>query len=150
VREVSEQLGREGFPAAETKAAVLALRRLGALDDTATASRYARSRLQHVGLGTRRIRAALVARGVKDGAIARGMGEALEEVPEEAAMEALVRRRWPQQKGGSEAERLQRLAAFLLRRGFPTGLVAERLRRLAPRSAEALDAMDDMAFEEES
>jgi regulatory protein len=150
VRELEARLAAEGWAGREAQDAVRGLRRMGALDDAATASRYARSRLQHAGVGTRRIRAALTARGVKDEALTRGMREALAEVPEADALEALVRRRWTQQAGGSEAERLRRLAAFLLRRGFPPGLVGERLRRLAPRSAEVLEGIEEAVPEEES
>jgi regulatory protein len=150
VREVRELLAAEGWAETEAQDAIRGLRRMGALDDAATASRYARSRLQHAGVGTRRIRAALTARGVKETALARGMREALAEVPETDALEAVIRKRWVNQAGGSEAERLRRLAAFLLRRGFPPGLVGERLRKLAPRSADALEGIEEAVPEEES
>jgi regulatory protein len=148
VRELMQRLAREGFPDDEAKQAVEAMRRLGALDDEGTAGRYARSKLRNAAIGTRRIRATLTARGVAKPAVEAGLAEALDEVPEEDALDALVRRRWPHQAGSSTEERLRRMAAFLLRRGFPAALVASRLTKLAPGAAEVLEGIEDVEDEQ--
>jgi regulatory protein len=142
-REILQRLIREGYADVDAEAAVAALKARGMLDDAGTASRYARSRLRSGTAGTRRIRARLEQRGAPSAAVAAGVAEALGEIPEAEALDALVQRRWPQQPGRSPEERVQRLAAFLLRRGFPAALVASRLQDLIPGAAEALAGLED-------
>ena len=148
VREVRQRLSRDGYPEDEAQEAVEAMQRLGALDDKGTAGRYARSRLRNGSIGTRRIRATLAARGVEKPAVDAGLDEALDEVPETEALDALVQRRWPHQAGHDPADRVRRLAAFCLRRGFPAAMVASRLGKLDAGAAEALEGIEDMEDEQ--
>jgi len=54
----------------------------------------------------------------------------------------VARRYWRQHTGDEPALRLRKLWAFLLRRGFPAGLVSERLRALWPRWQDAIEGLE--------
>ena len=140
-------LEAEGFTPGDVRRAVARLREERALDDRGLAARHSLRRLQREGVGTRRIRAELARRGVGARAVQSGLGEALLEVPEAEALDAVARRFW-RDKGRLEPPlRIRRLWAFLLRRGFPGPLVTARLGELWPRWVEALEGLE--AAEEE-
>jgi regulatory protein len=124
-----------------------ALRRLRGeryLDDAGFAARFARSRMALRGQGRLRIRQGLRERGVAPPVAEGGLQEALAEVPERGVLDALARRYWRLRAGDEPAKRLRRLWLFLVRRGFPAGLVHERLRALWPRWSDALEGMEPM------
>ena len=60
------------------------------------------------------------------------------EVDEKAVLDGVARRYWKQHARVEPQRRLPRLWAFLVRRGFPPGLVRERLSALWPRWSDAL------------
>jgi regulatory protein len=96
------------------------------------------------GLGSRRLRQALRERGVPGEAAAEGLKQALEEMPEASALDGVARRYWRTRRGDDPRRRLRRLYGLLLRRGFPAGLVWERLRILWPRWSDALEGLDPL------
>jgi regulatory protein len=67
---------------------------------------------------------------------------ALQDVSETEALDKLARRHWRLHEKDEPRKRLQRLWAFLLRRGFPADLVRARLHGLWPRWSDALDGLD--------
>jgi len=136
---VRRALLRHAHDEAEVDRAIARLKQQGLLDDPAYAARYARSRLQHHGLGRHRIRQALRQKGVARDAVRHGLAEALAEVPEAGSIDALARRYWETRKRDAPAIRLPKLFGFLVRRGFPAGLVQQRLKALWPRHRDALD-----------
>ena len=71
-----------------------------------------------------------------------GLRDALAEVNEAAVVDALARRFWKSRDKDEPAQRLRKLWAFLLRRGFPADLVNARLRALWPRWSDALDGLE--------
>jgi regulatory protein len=131
-----------GHEALEVEEAIARLQREHYLDDRGYAARFARSRLQHNGLGRLRISQALRQRGVPAGELESGLAAALAEVDEPALFERLARRYWRLQARVEPSRRLPRLWVFLLRRGFPPALVRERLHALWPRWADALDGLE--------
>jgi regulatory protein len=134
-------LEREHEPA-EVEEALERLRRERYLDDTGYAERFARSRMVHQGLGRLRVRQGLRQRGVDRGTIEAGIAGALREVDEREVLDGLARRYWRQHTRVEPPRRLPRLWAFLLRRGFASGLVRERLCALWPRWRDALDGLE--------
>lgn len=70
------------------------------------------------------------------------MAEALEEVSEAAVVETLAQKYWRLHQGDEPERRIQKLWAFLLRRGFPAALVRERLEDLWPRARRALEGLE--------
>jgi regulatory protein len=139
--ELRAALGRRGHSAEEIEAVLARLRRAGYVDDSAFALRFARSRLEHRGLGRFRIRAALRAKGVERRLAEQGLATALGEVSEVELLERLARRYWERHTRDAPEKRLRKLWGFLLRRGFPAGLVAERLRGLWPDRGDDLELL---------
>jgi regulatory protein len=121
---------------------VARLRRERALDDRRFAEAYSRSRLTRRGLGRQRIRQDLHRRGVPRAVVEAGLGEALADAPEGPVIDALARRYWAAHTRDEPAQRVRKLWGFLVRRGFPPGLVHERLRALWPRWQEALQGLE--------
>jgi regulatory protein len=130
--EIRKALGRS-HPEEEVEEAVRRLREERYLDDTGFAARFARSRLAHQGQGRYRIRQALRAKGVSGPPAEKGLETALSEVSETAALEAMAQRYWRQRPGEEPRLRMRRVWAALVRRGFPAGLVSERIAALWPR-----------------
>ena len=85
---------------------------------------------------------ALRQRGVEAGHTEAGIRTALREVDEAAVLDSLARRYWKLHERTEPERRLPRLWAFLLRRGFPSGLVRERLSALWPRWRDALEGLE--------
>ena len=146
--ELRRALRRAGHAEGEVDEAVTRLKAQRALDDGRFAEVFSRSRLRHRGLGSNRIRAELRQRGVVRSVAEKGLREALREVSETEAMDALARRYWRQREADEPGKRVQKLWAFLLRRGYPADLVSARLRALWPRWSDALDGLEPV--EEES
>ena len=130
--EIRKALGRT-YPEADVEEAVRRLRQERYLDDAGFAARFARTRLAHQGHGRYRIRQALRTKGVTGAPAEQGLQEALSEVSEVAALEAVARRYWRQHPDEDPRLRLRRVWAALVRRGFPAGLVSERITALWPR-----------------
>ena len=131
--ELRRVLAGKGFPADVVDETLSWLRSQHFLDDQGFAARFARSRVAHHRLGRNRVRQALGARGVSRAIIEKGVAEALKDVSETEALEALARRYWRQHGRDQPLQRIRKLWAFLLRRGFPAGLARERLSKLWPR-----------------
>lgn len=144
--ELRQALTRYGFPAPVVEETLARLRAEKYLDDQGFAARFAHSRVAHHGLGRNRVRQALRARGVSRAIIEKGVAEALRDVSETEVLESLARRYWRQHVRDEPLQRIRKLWAFLLRRGFPSGLVRERLAQLWPRWREGLE---DLPEEEE-
>jgi regulatory protein len=118
------------------------LRRERLLDDAGFSARFARSRLEHQGLGRHRLRQALRRRGVARDVAQAGVQEALEQVSEADVVDRLARRYWRASTRKPPDKRLRSLWAFLLRRGFPATLILSRLKALWPRWQDALDGLE--------
>jgi regulatory protein len=140
--ELREALRTRGHEEPEIEVACGRLRRMGFLDDAGLAERFTRSGVQHRGLGRGRIRASLASRGVAAPALERGMADALADVSEGEALEAVARKYWRARSRDTPQRRLQKLFAFLLRRGFAPALVRERLHALWPQWKDAIETPD--------
>jgi SOS response regulatory protein OraA/RecX len=88
------------------------------------------------------VQAALAQRGVARTTIEAGLSAALAEVSEPEALDAVARRYWRSHAQDEPARRMRKLWGFLCRRGFPPGLVHDRLRALWPRWREALEGLE--------
>jgi regulatory protein len=135
-------LSAKGHAAEEIEATVARLRAERLLDDEGFAARYARSRLQHRGLGRNRLRQGLRAKGVPKAQAEAGLKEALEQVSEPEVLDRLARRYWKSRAREAPERKLRNLWAFLLRRGFPATLILSRLKALWPRWQDALEGLE--------
>ncbi len=145
--ELRRALVRAGHPEGEVESAVERLKAQRALDDGRFAEAFSRSRLRHRSLGSNRIRAELRQRGVGRTVAEKGLREALGDVSEAEALDRLARRYWKQRSADEPARRVQKLWAFLLRRGYPVDLVSARLRALWPRWSDALHGLEPLEDE---
>ena len=141
--ELRRALLRNGFPPSVVDETLARLRDEKYLDDRTFAARFARSRVEHQGLGRNRVRQALRARGVSRAIIEKGVAEALRDVSEAEVLDDLARRYWRQHERDEPLARIRKLWAFLLRRGFPPALARERLARLWPKWRAGLDDLPD-------
>jgi regulatory protein len=135
-------LARAGYEEPVVEAVLVRLTQDRYLDDTGYAARVARTRLRFDGLGRNRIRQDLRARGVPRDAAEGGLAEALTEVPEAETLDRLAQRYWKNRTSDEPRQRLRKLWAFLVRRGFPSDLVRARLADLWPRWRDALDGLE--------
>ncbi|HWF57630.1 MAG TPA: RecX family transcriptional regulator [Candidatus Dormibacteraeota bacterium] len=114
---LQRRLQRRGFTEQAAVAATAAMVRFGYVDDAALAQSIA-ARSQRTGHGRIQMAAQLRSRGVDGDAIAATMADVDPEAEREAAL-ALGRRLWDRgAPGRAAAERRQRVAAQLQRRGF--------------------------------
>ena len=141
--ELQRALLGAGFAAPVVAATIDRLRAEKYLDDQGFATRFARSRVAHHGLGRNRVRQALRARGVSRAIIDKGVAEALRDVSEVETLVVQARRYWRQHGRDEPVRRIRKLWVFLLRRGFPADLVRERLATLWPRWREGLEDLPE-------
>jgi regulatory protein len=139
--ELIRALRDRGHSSDEVDAAIERLREKRYLDDAAFAERFARSRLLGHRVGRNRIRQGLRQRGVDRKVMEEGLRKALEDAPEREALEAAARAYWRTHARDEPNTRIRKLWVFLLRRGFPADLVAERLGALWPRHRSALEGL---------
>ena len=147
--EVRQGLARDGFTPPAIDAALARLADLKFVDDPRLGARFARSRLAERGLGQHRVRRALQQKGVSRGIIEESLHAALQDVSEADVVDRLARRFWRQKERLEPERRVQALWAFLLRRGFPAGLVGRRLRSLWPNWSDALAGLEPAEAEPE-
>jgi regulatory protein len=141
-QELRQALARKGHADEVIEGVVGRLRRERALDDRRFAEAFSRSRLAHHGLGRQRIRQDLRRRGIARTTAEAGLEEALGDVPEAQVLDRLARRYWSSHTRDVPAQRVRKLWAFLVRRGFPGALVQDRLRALWPRWQDALEGLE--------
>lgn len=124
-RELGEALKRKGYSAEAIAGCLQRMQSRRLLDDSAYARRFAEQRTAGQRKGRHLVRQELVQRGISREEADRAIGELDDRVEIEAA-NALARKKWPQLKGELR-ERRMKLRAFLMRRGFPSGIVRTAL-----------------------
>jgi len=132
-RELADALKRKGYSPEAIAGCMQRMQSRRLLDDSAYARRFAEQRTTSQRKGRHLVRQELVQRGISREEADRALGELDEQLEMEAAL-ALARKKWPQLKGESK-ERRMKLTAFLLRRGFPSGIVKTALSRVQAESA---------------
>ena len=135
-------LARAGYEPAAVDAVLARLAEHRYIDDAGYAARVARTRLRYDGMGRHRIRQDLRLRGVDGKTAEAGLAEAVTEVPEAEALDRAAQKYWRAHTADDPRQRLRKLWAFLVRRGFPAGLVHDRLGHLWPRWREALEGLE--------
>lgn len=148
--EMRRALTRDGFSAAAVESALGRLAAQHYLDDARLGEQFARSRMSDRGYGRAWVRQALVQKGLSRGIIESSLRTALAEVSEADAIDRLARKYWRQKAGLEPERRLKGLWAFLVRRGFPAGLIGDRLRALWPRWGDALAGLEPAEPDEQT
>lgn len=108
------------------------------IDDADYAERFARQRANVYYKGRNLIRQELMQRGISKETARRALA-ALESADELAAAVAAAEKKWRQLKG-EPRERRNKLALFLLRRGYTGSIVKEALNRTTRTDGDELDA----------
>ncbi|MFC5702056.1 regulatory protein RecX [Cohnella faecalis] len=149
-KELALALKRKGFEPTVIDGCIERLHSRRMLDDTAFAKRFAEQRAVSQRKGRRLIRQELIQRGIGKADADEAVGELSGEVERQSAIE-LAHKRWPLTKGDYR-NRKHKLIAFLLRRGYPMGVVRQAVDEAALRDEESgrdddeVDA-DDMGIE---
>ncbi|MFD0711346.1 RecX family transcriptional regulator [Paenibacillus sp. GCM10027626] len=120
-QEIARYLARKGIEEQAIKLAIRRLEQERLLDDTSYASRFAAERLRNQKKGRRLLEQELTMRGIAK----ETAREATAQLDEEEELEIAVQtacKKWPKVKG-EQLERKRKLAAFLMRRGFPGNVV---------------------------
>ncbi len=134
-KDLARWLAKREHPADEIDAAIAKLTERGMLNDATYALAFARSRALGRGMSRRRIQAELARRGVAkdlaEAAIAEVMTD--ENVDERAMVEAAGARKFRSlQKLEPDIQR-RRLYGFLARKGYPSDLVRNTVKKLTTR-----------------
>jgi len=118
VREMRTHLAARRYDPAEVDRTVRNLERLGYLDDTAFAVRYAAWAAAEKPMGRRRIAADLARRGVAMDVIDRALDDALGAEEEASALARALQKATKGVTAPADDRARRRLAAYLVRRGF--------------------------------
>jgi SOS response regulatory protein OraA/RecX len=142
-RELSEALKRKGYAADIIQGCIERLQARRMLDDSAYARRYAEQKAATQRKGRKLIRQELLQRGIAKDEADRALA-ALDANVEQEAADALARKKWPQTKG-EPIERKWKVAAFLLRRGYPNAVVRAAVEKAMAEAGEQADGFGDDA-----
>lgn len=131
VDELEKKLQKRNFPADVIKEALEKLRDLQYLNDASFAPQWTRNLAAYRLWGNRKIIESLKGKGIAANLIDEALREVRREIPEEEAITRLIRKRL----AGRETNQLdikekKRIFQRLLGRGFPTGLILDKLGKI--------------------
>ncbi|MCM3745937.1 RecX family transcriptional regulator [Paenibacillus pasadenensis] len=136
-KEMTAYLKRKEFEEAEIRYAIERLQQERIIDDSDYARMFAAQRLRSSGKGRMLIRQELERRGIHK-ETAGSTVQGLSEDEERSAALKVAEKKWRSLKG-EDRERRMKLTGFLLRRGFPGGLVRDIVRQVSESAAEELE-----------
>ncbi len=135
-RELASRLRRRGASAEVARAVVEELAGRGYVDDKAFARFWAESRARARCVGSRRLRQELAQRGIPRDVAGLAVEAAFAEVGEAERCLAAGRRRLPTLLRAARERAAPRLRDYLLRRGYPPGLVMRTVSALTGAQAD--------------
>lgn len=125
VWEVSQRLKKRGHSQSVIDQVIRELRQSDLLDDVQFAAQWAQSRVATKPLGELLLRRELKLKGISDEIVEKTIAETFGQVSQKKLAANLLKARWERYLALDEMKAKQRMAAFLLRRGFPRGVVWE-------------------------
>jgi regulatory protein len=125
-KEIVRYLARKELDEQSAQKAIERLRKEGLVNDPVYAEMYAAQRMRTQLKGRRLLQQELLQRGIKRDTAKEAASKLNAESETEIAIRAALKK-WPYVKGEIR-ERKQKLAAFLLRRGFPSSSVREAVK----------------------
>ncbi|HAJ56884.1 MAG TPA: RecX family transcriptional regulator [Candidatus Omnitrophica bacterium] len=128
-KEVRDKLKEKGFAAETIDTAVDFLKKTGLLDDTLFARLWVESRIKRP-LGLARLRLELKKKGIDKGVIEPVLEAASANYSEEEAVKNIIDMKIKKMRGLDPVKAKRRLYGFLLRRGYPYGLVMDALKEI--------------------
>ncbi|MOA34010.1 Regulatory protein RecX [compost metagenome] len=141
--EISMRLGEKGWSEETISDVMDRLTSEGLINDAQYAQEWAGQRVKGRGKGKMWVRQELRQKGVSKPLIEEALGEISEEVEYDSAMQ-LGAKKW-KSTSGEYLDKKRKVGAFLMRRGFPGGLVSRVIRELARK--DGMDGPED--WEEE-
>jgi len=131
-KELEKKLREKGFPAVVIKEALEKLRDLKYLNDASFSVQWARNLAVNKLWGNRKIIASLQEKGVATQLINDAIAAARQEISEEEAIAVLVRKKSAKKKSAAfDIKEKQRIFQSLMLRGFPPGLILNKLGKAA-------------------
>jgi len=130
-KELEKKLREKGFPAVVVKETLEKLHDLKYLNDASFAAQWARNLVVNKLWGNKKITASLREKGLTADLIDSSIEQAREELPEEAAIEILIRKKAAKRKSAALViKEKQKIFQALMGRGFPPGLILDKLRKI--------------------
>ena len=131
-KELEKKLREKGFPAVVIKEALEKLHDLKYLNDASFAVQWARNLAVNKLWGNRKIIASLQEKGVWAQSINDAVAAARLEISEEEAIAVLVKKRAAKKKSAAfDIKEKQRIFQSLMGRGFPSGLILNKIGKAA-------------------
>lgn len=138
--EIERKLREKGFPAAVIKEALEKLHELKYLDDVAFASQWARNLAVNKFWGNRKIIAGLQLKGIPAELIDGAVAAARREISEEDALALFIKKKLAGKKAGlQDIKEKKRIFQSLLGRGFPAGLILNKLGKIPEEDVHGTD-----------
>lgn len=130
-KELEKKLREKGFPAVVIKETLEKLHDLKYLNDASFAVSWARNLAVNKLWGNKKIAASLREKGLTADLIDSSIEQARQELPEEEAIEILIRKKAAKKKlSASDVKEKRKIFQTLMGRGFPPGLILNKLGRI--------------------
>ena len=130
-KELEKKLREKGFPAVVIKETLEKLHELKYLNDASFAKSLARNLAVNKLWGNKKIALSLREKGLAAELINSSLEKAREEVSEEEAIEVLIKKKAAKKKlTAFDVKEKQRIFQSLMGRGFPPGLILNKLGRI--------------------
>ena len=130
-KELEKKLREKGFPAVVIKETLEKLHDLKYLNDASFANQWARNLAVNKLWGNKKIIASLREKGLTAELIDSSIENAREELPEEAAIEILIKKKAAKRKTSAlDFKEKQKIFQTLMGRGFPPSLILNKLGRM--------------------
>jgi len=130
-KEMEKKLREKGFPAVVVKETLEKLHDLKYLNDASFAAQWTRNLAVNKLWGNKKIAASLREKGLATECIDLSIEKAREELSEEEAVEILIRKKAAKKKlFVFDVKEKQKIFQTLMGRGFPPGLILDKLRKI--------------------
>jgi regulatory protein len=130
-KELEKKLREKGFPAVVIKETLEKLHDLKYLNDASFAAGWARNLVVNKLWGNRKIIASLREKGIAADLIDLSLEQARQELPEEEAIEILIKKKTAKKKPSAfDVKEKQKIFQAMMGRGFPPGLILNKLGRI--------------------
>ena len=139
-KELEKKLREKGFPAVVVKETLEKLHDLKYLNDASFANQWARNLVVNKLWGNKRVIASLREKGVAADLINLSIEKAREELSEEEAIEILIKKKATRNKlSAFDIKEKQKIFQSLMGRGFPPGLILNKLGRIKKEDIDGKD-----------
>lgn len=130
-KELEKKLREKGFPAVVVKETLEKLHDLKYLNDASFANQWARNLAVNKLWGNKKIALSLREKGIAADLIDSSIEQARQELPEEEAIETLIKKKVAKRKTSAfDFKEKQKIFQMLMGRGFPPGLILNKLGRI--------------------